>query len=247
MKFLFINIKNLIRIIVDTLSGKKPSIYTFYTKKSFFKFPLTAKKSKAIHREVRLSQHAKNSVFYDENCIPTSNQFLGGASSKRVNTKINFNTHFTEIINMWDRQSLYLGECKRIPANEIYHHYINELKKDGLIDGEASNTCYTTGPQCSLPVSFMHGDFCPSNLALSGSNLSVIDWEWASSGGSILLDWWCLRKYVIWLISLDVIEPRIQKYFDDRYFDSLSQLGIEHDTLDYYGDKLEEIRRSFIG
>ncbi len=44
-----------------------------------------------------------------------------------------------------------------------------------------------------LPVSFMHGDFGPSNVGLQSGQVALFDWEFAYEKGSLLYDWWYLN------------------------------------------------------
>lgn len=246
MKNFYYNSRKTVGVIWNLLNGKFPRLYTLSSKRSFYKFPLTKLKSVGIRREIRLSQLAKATDIYGRTSVTTAYCLAYGASSTRVNADIDLNIHYPKILNLWVNQASFLAECEWRSARKIIKDYLGELKEDHFLVGCVNAGHTESEVDCLMPLSFMHGDLSPSNLALSENELRIIDWEWASTKGSVILDWWCLRNHIAWLVDIKAVDSFVIQSIDETYFELLSNLDIDQSVVSFHSKNLERIKKAFI-
>lgn len=240
------NTRRTVGIFYRLLKGQIPRLYTLSTKTSFYKFPLTKRKAVGVRREVRMSDFAKSTDLYGDKSVTTSLCFSFGAISTRINTEIDLNIHYSKILDLWDYQASCLAECEWVSARKIVEDYLKDLEKDHFLFGSMAQQCTKPEVDCLMPLSFMHGDLSPSNLGIHENMLRIIDWEWASTKGSVILDWWCLRNHIAWLVDTKAVESFVIQSLDKTYFELLSKFDIDQSVVSFHSDFLGKIKRAYI-
>jgi len=82
-----------------------------------------------------------------------------------------------------------------------------------------------------IPLTPMHGDFIPSNALIDDDKLMLVDWEYASPRGSILYDWWFLKK----ALDRDGIYNRNTEQYFGFLTSTLEKLNIENLQFEAFG------------
>lgn len=83
-----------------------------------------------------------------------------------------------------------------------------------------------------VPCGFMHGDFCLQNAIINNNKLYMIDWEHASENGSILYDWWFLKRN---LYRRNQMENRDYMRYCSFIAEKLTHLNVERKQFEAFG------------
>ncbi|MBA2666375.1 MAG: hypothetical protein H0U69_05000, partial [Trueperaceae bacterium] len=86
-----------------------------------------------------------------------------------------------------------------------------------------------------VPRTPMHGDFAPQNTLLHRRRLYLLDWEYASDGGSLLYDAWFLRRSLLRSDRWHTLpEADVTRYLEDLEH-ALHAVSLRSDQFDAFG------------
>jgi len=137
--------------------------------------------SNLAQRSALFAGHVVSAEFLSPRLIRYPLISTSNAVSERVQAMIDFGRQIKK----------KLQHCPTQKASIVLENYCVSLDVN-LQKFYEQNRLQLSRLQFDLPVSFMHGDFGPSNTGLRGNSLAMFDWEFAYEKGSLLYDFWYL-------------------------------------------------------
>jgi len=182
-----------------------------------------------LQRECRYSNVAERSPLFAGHVVAAESLsprviryplvFVGSALSDKIEAMIQFCC----------KKQDYIENCRTEHASLILEKYCRELNVDWQQFCEV-NKVETEKLHFQLPVTFMHGDFGPSNTGLRGNTLAIFDWEFAFENGSILYDCW----YIDHICKFKKCPETITKLTNHFVCDVIKRHRLNTDAFRYF-------------
>jgi hypothetical protein len=176
------------RRIKRTIKGKT----TIRLSRFVYKFVLNPSRVEILQREYRYSKAATSNPLFSgyvveaQTIIPSVIRYPAVCTNRPLVEKVDAMIAFSR------RNEEFLQNCARRSASDVLAGYCLELDVKWAIFLNHSRVDLSR-LSFDLPMSFMHGDFGPSNIGFRNGRLFIFDWEFAYEHGSILYDWWYMN------------------------------------------------------
>ncbi len=213
------------RRIKRTIKGKT----TFRLSRFVYKFVLNPSRVKILQREYRYSKAAAESPLFSGHVVEAQSIIPSIIRYPVVHTNSPLTEKIDAMIAFSRRNEDFLQTCARRSASDVLADYCLELdvKWDMYLN-------YTRVDQSrlsfDLPVSFMHGDFGPSNTGFRNGRLVIFDWEFAYEHGSLLYDWWYMNHICKFMNYPNEVIEKTSEFF--QY--GLKKTGVDADGFQYF-------------
>ncbi len=213
------------RRLVKLINGKTTIAFRGF----MYKFVLRRSNIPQLQRECSYSNLAERSDFFAghvvsaESLSPRVIRYplvsVGSALSEKVEAMLSF----------CRQRQAQVQNCARQKASVILENYCLSLGVDRRRFGEC-NKVDAEKLEFQLPVTFMHGDFGPSNTGLRENSLAIFDWEFASEHGSILYDFWYIDHICRFKQYSNEVTHRTNRFICDV----IAEHGLDCDAFRYF-------------
>jgi hypothetical protein len=149
--------------------------------------------------------------------------------------------HVSDLVKLCKEKLHAVGTaCPRENALQILRTYASSLDLAPQDAAEIFCDLSRRDLQFEIPVTFMHGDLSIRNAGYD-TRTRLIDWEWACPNGSVLYDWWYLRNWVSWQISLGNLDGSLSGPVENFVALALPSLGVAESQFNQFGRGMHAI------